>query len=123
MFNRNLLAAAALAVAAGAVFAQSTPAPAPAASMPRVDQRLANDQARIKAGKESGELTKPEAQKLQAEQRAVKRQERKAEADGTVTPQERRKLARMQNRESRDIHREKHDAQTRPASAPAPAQK
>mgnify|MGYP000455752296 CR=1 FL=1 len=35
-----------------------------------------------------------------------------AKADGTVTKGERKKLHRMQNKASQDIHRQKHDAQT-----------
>jgi hypothetical protein len=41
----------------------------------------------------------------------INRAEDKAKADGTVTAQERRRLHKAQNRASRDIYRQKHDAQ------------
>jgi Skp family chaperone for outer membrane proteins len=123
MFNRSLLALAALTLATSAVFAQNAPAPGPtptpAPAGKTVDQREASEQARIKEGKQSGALTKKEAHRLQAEQRAVKHEEKKAGADGVVTAQEQKKLDRMQNKESRDIRRQKHDKQTRAASAPS----
>ena len=43
---------------------------------------------------------------------ARRRDEAKAKADGTVTRHERKRLHRMQNAASNDIHAQKHDAQT-----------
>ncbi len=60
--------------------------------MPKVDAREAKQQARI-AGAEA-----------------------KAKSDGTVTTKERRHLARMQDRASANIHKQKHDAQTAPVA-------
>jgi len=114
MSPRHLLAAAALVFTTGAVFAQAASAPAS-----KTDAREAEQQARIKAGKESGELTKPEAHRLQAEQRAIKHQEKKAAKDGVVTDAEQAKIDHMQNKANRDIRRQKHDKQQRAASAPA----
>lgn len=81
---------------------------------PVVDKRQHRQQARIKQGVASGEVTRPEAARLKAEQRSVRRSERRAKADGQVTGRERAKLNRKQNRVSRDVRRQKHDGQTRP---------
>ena len=100
-----LLASLLLMMTAGRVVAQNTPV---------VDERQQNQKARITQGVVSGEVTRPEAKKLRAEQRHIKRVERRAKADGEVTPQERAKLQRKQNQANRDIRRQKHDRQDRP---------
>ena len=118
---KTLLAAAALSASVFAVQAQMNPAPAGATSTPQVDARQAQQQARIAQGTASGALTPRERLRLQREQRAIRHAEVQAKADGVVTPRERRHLARMQAKASRDIHRQKHDAQhlpTRPATTP-----
>lgn len=76
---------------------------------PRVNARQATQQARIADGKQSGELTGGETKALRAEQRHIRGSERRAKADGTVTPRERRRLERKQNRASRDIRRAKNN--------------
>lgn len=118
---RHVIAAATLASACAAALAQTaTPAPAepiaPArgTNTPLIDKHEANQQERIKQGRESGELTKHEARRLRAEQKIIDRKQKRAEADGTVTAQERQGIRRMQDRAGRDIRRQKHDA----ASAP-----
>jgi hypothetical protein len=90
---------------AGIVRAQQTPV---------VDERQQNQRTRIQQGVVSGEVTRPEAKRLRAEQRHIRRAERRAKADGEVTAQERAKLQRKQNKASRDIRRQKHDRQDRP---------
>ncbi len=90
---------------AGTAFAQT--------NTPVVTERQGNQQARINEGVKSGELTRREAAKLRAEQRAIRAEKRMAKADGVVTPAERAKIRRDQNRASRDIARQKHDAQKR----------
>ncbi len=82
---------------------------------PRVDQRQANQEARIQQGVQSGALTGKEAAKLEKGQAKVQAKEDKAKADGKVTARERAKLAKAQDRQSRRIAREKHDRQTAPA--------
>ena len=84
---------------------------AAAQSTPTVDARQKAQRARIHDGVESGEVTGKEAARLRAEQRHVRRAERRAKADGQVTPAERAKLHRKQNKVSRDIRRQKNDAQ------------
>ena len=81
---------------------------------PVVTERQDNQKARIHQGVKSGELTRHEAAKLRAEQRRIRAEKRMAKADGVVTPAERAKLRRDQNRASRDIYRQKHDEQKRP---------
>ncbi len=76
---------------------------------PRVDRREARQQARIGHGVESGRLTPGETIRLENGQRRVYRAERNAKADGHVSPAERARLNRMQNRQSRRIHRLKHN--------------
>lgn len=87
---------------------------ATAQSTPGVDQRQQSQQNRISQGVESGELTRVEAARLRAEQREVRRAERRAKADGKVTRRERANLHREQNQANRHIRRQKHDQQERP---------
>jgi len=86
---------------------------ATAASTPRIDRREARQHARIHQGARSGQLTRHEAGKLRRDQRHIARVERRAKADGVVTPQERRRITHAQNRESRRIYRLKHNHRTR----------
>jgi len=95
----------ALAIASFAAAAGNT-------ATPRVDQREANQQARIDAGVASGQLTARETNRLDKQQAHIAKVEAKDKADGTVTKSERAQLHRMQNRASRDIYVQKHDAQT-----------
>jgi hypothetical protein len=106
--SKIFLAGIALSVASIAAFAQP--------ATPRVEQREANQQARIEQGVASGQLTGKEAHRLEKQQARVESAEMHAKADGVVTAKERRHLHRMQNRASRDIARQKHDAQVAPKS-------
>eukprot|EP01036_Dinobryon_divergens_P042296 gene42296-biopygen33945 len=106
---RLILSATALAAASltsAAVFAQAASAPLTA------DQREANQNARIKEGRASGDLTQRESKRLKAEQRIVKNKEKRVNADGVVTPAEQKRLDHMQTKASKDIHRQKNDQQT-----------
>jgi hypothetical protein len=80
---------------------------------PRVTKRQVQQQARIKQGVKSGELTAKETRKLERQQAKIAIDKAKAKSDGVVTPAERKKLNREQNRASRRIYRQKHDAQVR----------
>ncbi len=102
----TLISASLLALAAGTALAQP--------NTPRVDQREANQSARIAQGAASGALTGHERRRLAREQRAIQNAEQKAKADGVVTPRERRALHRAQDAASRDIYRQKHDGQVKP---------
>ena len=101
------LTAALLVAFAGLALADGTASTA----TPRVERREARQHARIRQGVKSGELTKGEAANLRHGQRHVARMERRAKADGVVTPAERARLNHAQNVQSKKIYREKHDKQ------------
>jgi hypothetical protein len=104
---KTLAAMAALTVlAAGSAFADGTRGPG-------VNARQQHQHARIHQGVKSGELTRREAHKVREEQRDVRQLERAYKSDGTLTRRERADLHHEQNQASRDIHRQKHDAQDR----------
>ncbi len=106
---KPLIIAAALAVLSIAASAQ----PADSAT-PRFDQRQAKQEQRIDQGVAKGTLTARETRRLEGQQRAINPAENQAKADGTVTGKERHRLHHMQNHASRDIRRQKHDAQAQP---------
>lgn len=83
-------------------------------STPTVDQRQANQKDRIQQGARSGELTRAETANAVQDQRHIRRAERRAKADGKVTKRERARLNHKQNKASRELRRNKHDAQARP---------
>jgi len=111
MKTRYLIASVLAATFIAPAFAQ-TPA------TPKVDQRQTNQANRIEQGTSSGALTDKEAAKLSAGQARVEAKEEKAKADGVVTKKERAKLHHAENKQSRKIKRQKHDAQTKPATPP-----
>jgi hypothetical protein len=84
---------------------------------PGVNQRQHHQQQRIQQGVQSGELTRGETRRVQAEQRHIRHEERAYKADGHLTRAERADLRRDQNHASRDLYRQKHDAQDRPPAA------
>ena len=78
-----------------------------------INQRQRNQQKRIGEGVENGSLTPAETARLEKQEAAIHHEvktERKANG-GTLTAQERRQVNRQQNRESKRIYRQKHDAQ------------
>ncbi len=82
---------------------------ADAAMAGRVKNRQVKQQKRIHQGTQSGELTKRETRRLQKEQRHINRAKKRAMSDGNVTPKERVRLERKQDRASRHIYRGKHN--------------
>jgi len=104
---KTLTVAVTLAVASLGAFAQAA-----SAATPRVDQREANQQQRIATGAASGALTAKETNRLEKQQARITTAEATAKADGTVTKGERKHLHRMQDRASKNIHHQKHDAQS-----------
>ena len=78
-----------------------------------MNQRQHNQQQRIQQGVQSGELTRGETRRLQAEQRGIRQEERAYKADGQLTRDERKDLRQDLNVASRTIYSEKHDAETR----------
>ena len=105
---KTVLVGATLTIASIGAFAQAASAPA----TPRVDQREANQEKRIQQGVASGQLNAKETHRLDKQQARVEVAEANAKADGKVTKGERKHLHRMQNRTSKNIYDQKHDAQT-----------
>ena len=98
------LCALVLTMMSGIAYAQTTAA---------ADTRQQTQQARIREGVASGEVTHLESKRLRAEQRHIRRAERRVKADGEVSRRERARLHRKQRAASRDIRRQKHDRQDR----------
>jgi hypothetical protein len=104
----------ALACLCGAALIPTTSAaPQRAARDPGVNAREHEQQQRIHEGVRSGELTPEEAKGLKKEERGLRHEERQFKSDGVLTAEERAKLQADQNKISRDIHRETHDAEVR----------
>jgi hypothetical protein len=80
-----------------------------AQSTPKAHVRQRTQQARIAEGAQNGNLSKKEVRQLEIQQRHIRKSQRRAKADGVVTPQEKREIDRKQNRASRNIVREKRD--------------
>ncbi|MDD4880336.1 MAG: hypothetical protein PHR30_18530 [Gallionellaceae bacterium] len=78
-----------------------------------IDQMQAQQRQRIQQGIRSGELTPREAQRLMAEQQQIERMQRRYMADNRLNPFERQRLMAELEDASRNIWREKHDAQAR----------
>ena len=74
-------------------------------------QRNINQQQRIEQGVKSGQLTNREAGRLERGQARDDRAEARAGRDGKVTAAEQRRIQSDENKQSRRIYREKHDAQ------------
>lgn len=83
------------------------------AQTPGVNQRQENQRERIQHGVASGELTRRETAHAVQDQRHIRRAERRAKADGEVTGGERARLHHKQNKASRELRRNTHDAQAR----------
>jgi hypothetical protein len=84
------------------------------ASAAGVNTRQARQHTRIHAGIAQGDLTRHEAAALHAQQARIGRVEGRLRADdGALGPYERARLQEMQDRASRSIHRQRHDAQRR----------
>jgi len=77
-----------------------------------IDARRAWEQRRIVNGLRTGQLTWGEYRHLEREQARIARDERRAKADGYVSPYERNRLNRELDRASGDIYRLKHNGRT-----------
>ena len=99
------------AIAAG-LAACTIAAAASAQNTADVVQRDVNQQNRIEQGLKSGQLTTKEAGKLEREESHIDKMEANALKDGKMTKAEKRRIERAENQASKDIYREKHDAQT-----------
>ena len=77
-----------------------------------VSRNVAQEQ-RIENGIRNGSLTNREAGRLERGQAHVDRKEARAGRDGHVSKGEQASVQRSENRQSKRIHRQKHDAQVR----------
>lgn len=75
-------------------------------------QRDVRQQQRVEAGLQSGQLTTREAARLEHEEAHIDHVQAKALKDGSLSDAEKDRISSMQNRASRDIAAQKHDAQT-----------
>jgi hypothetical protein len=74
-------------------------------------QRNVNQQERVEQGLQSGSVTQHEAARLERGQARVEHREAVAGQDGHVGAREQRRIHRAEDRQSRRIYRQKHDAQ------------
>jgi hypothetical protein len=91
----------------------------PSAS-PWIGQREREQADRIRQGLLDGSLTPQEARRLWAEQRRIRATEAQMRAYGYLNPQERARLTAMQNRGSRAIYRARHNGMVRPGTLMPP---
>jgi len=84
--------------------------PAVAQSNQEINARKENQQDRIAQGVKSGQLTAGETSRLEAREAHINRQEARMKANGGLTAADRAKINREQNRTSRAIYRDKHNA-------------
>jgi hypothetical protein len=80
-----------------------------------IQQRKHNQQARIRQGVKSGELTHGEAKHIEKQEHALNKEERQMrKADGgKLTAADRAKLNRQQNHLSKEIYKDKHNNKKR----------
>ncbi|HET8668294.1 MAG TPA: hypothetical protein VFM10_09970 [Terriglobales bacterium] len=116
-------AIATLALAIPAATAQTatttTPTTTPNQKALTIHQRRDLQQKRIGEGVENGSLTAGEAARIERQETKLNREvkDMRQENGGKLTPQDRRIVNRQQNRLSRGIYNQKHDAQVqRPAN-------
>jgi len=114
MLSRHALAAVlGIGLFASASFAQQTSTTTPPEQQPKgeVNRRLERQQDRIQAGVKDDQLTKGEAARLTAHDEAIQKQEQKDRQanGGTLTGQEKKQINREENRNSRRIHRDRHN--------------
>lgn len=107
---KTLAIVAAAAVGLCATAASATPWQAHHPRRAEVNARLANQNARIDAGRRDGQLTRREARQLHREDRSIRREERfDARLDhGHITRAEKTALNQQENAVSKKIYAERH---------------
>ncbi|HTJ97422.1 MAG TPA: hypothetical protein VL381_08120 [Rhodocyclaceae bacterium] len=83
----------------------------PVMAQTNIDQRQVNQDRRIEQGEQSGSLTNHEAKRLEKGEAHIDKMEAKAKSDGVVSQKENARIEHAENKESRAIYRQKHDAQ------------
>jgi hypothetical protein len=88
--------------------------PAMAQTSQSINQRKENQQDRIANGVQSGELTAKETQKLEKKESDLNQEERDMRKldNGHLTTADKATLNQQQNQLSKNIYKQKHDAQT-----------
>lgn len=76
---------------------------------PNLDKTQKRQRARTHQGVKSGELTKREARSLTKQQIHIRKDERRAKADGVETPKERKHIKNDQKRANKNIAAKKHN--------------
>jgi hypothetical protein len=109
---KHIALVAALSLAPVALIAQT---PTPGRNDYDVNQRRADQQARIAQGDRSGQLTRGETSRIESQEHGIHQEERgmRAQDGGHLTHQDRTTLHHQQNQESRRIYRAKHNANVR----------
>jgi hypothetical protein len=74
---------------------------------------IKNDNARIKQGVQSGQLTKVEAERLKAQTKNLKEERKEMKADSVITTEERKEFRQDKKKLSIKIYKQKHDNQVR----------
>lgn len=107
--SKSLFLSAALAILALPVVAQEANQPVTGQT---IQERKENQQDRIAQGVKSGELTPHETANLEHKEANLNREERNMRATdgGKLTGADKAKLTRQQNKLSRNIYRDKHNA-------------
>jgi hypothetical protein len=80
---------------------------------PVINHRQHRQERRINQGVRSGELTRNETRHLRGDERRISEQKHMAKAEGRMNYAERAHLRREENRTSRAIYRDKHNARVR----------
>ena len=94
---------------AGLLAVTGLPAAAQNVNDPGIQKREVWQQDRIQQGVNSGQLSQGESTRLENQQSHLKASEGRLKADGNLTPAERARLTRMQDRASRNVCRKKHN--------------
>lgn len=85
----------------------------PQTRTPYINHRQAHQQARIRQGIKSGQLTRGEARRLESREGRIQASKLEDKASGHVTAAQRARLNRRLNAASRAIYRDKHNAAVR----------
>jgi methionine-rich copper-binding protein CopC len=104
-FIKAIISVSLIAMFAFTTFAQD--------ATPKVHHRQNKQQRRIANGIKDGSLNSREAARLERQEAKIQKDKHEAKSDGTVTKEERQQLRKEQNKTSRHIYKQKHDAQHR----------
>jgi len=82
---------------------------------PTIQERKHMQQARIRQGEKSGQLTRGETRHIEKQEHALNKEERqmRKEDGGKLTAQDRAKLNRQQNHLTKEIYNDKHNDRKR----------